>query len=280
MLRLFFTLLILSLTLVPAQLVASSSGVTQRSTLTSAGCGTATCHGAQPSSTVSVSLVQAVEGRVTVAPGSTTTLTVVVSHASQKAAGVNISVATALNGNMAAGTLAPAGLGSGLRASQGQLTHSFPKNMANGEARFEFTWKAPSEEGTYFLHAVGNAVNGNGVPMGDFWAWLEPVEIVVSATNSVNESQLSHGTVQIAPVPAHADLTISVPVTAGESLTVQIMDATGSVVKTEWTYSNTDHFVYVWDGRTSSGAEAPAGTYAVAVISGRRIHTGKAVIMR
>ncbi len=152
--------------------------------------------------------------------------------------------------------------------------------MANGEARFEFTWKAPSEEGTYFLHAVGNTVNSNGVPSGDFWAWLEPIEIVVSGTNSVNEAAFVHGAAQIAPLPAHGEVTISVPVTAGEPLSVQIMDATGSVVRSEQTRSNTDHFVYVWDGRTSSGEAAPSGTYTVAVINGRRIQTGRAVIMR
>jgi len=280
MYRLFSTLVLVSVIMIPSQLVASSSGVTQRSTLTSAGCGTGTCHGAQPSSTVTVSLAQAVEGRVTVAPGSTTTLSVLVRHASLRAAGVNISVATALNGNMPAGTLAPAGLGSGLRATQGQLTHSFPKNMSSGEAKFDFTWTAPTEEGTYFLHAVGNAVNSNGVPTGDQWNWLEPIELVVSATNSVSETTVAMGAAHIAPVPAHGDVSIAVPVQAGERLTVQIMDASGSVIRSEQTRSNTDHFVYVWDGRTSTGAAAPSGTYTVAVINGRRIHTGRAVIMR
>jgi len=267
------------LLLLPFTAEASSGGVTRRAQLTTAGCGAGSCHGAQPSTQTSVSLAEAVDGKLTVEPGSTTTLTLVVQHQTQAAAGTNIAVNTELNGTTPAGTLA-ADQASGLRALQGQLTHSTPKNLSGGEVRFEFTWTAPETEGTYYLHAVANAVNRNGVSTGDQWNWLQPIEITVSGTSSVNESIVHLGGATIAPMPAHGEVTISVPVTAGEPLSVQIMDATGAVVRVERVTSNTDHLVYVWDGRTNDGSLAGNGTYTVAVIGARSVQTGRAIIVR
>jgi hypothetical protein len=146
--------------------LAYSGGITG---VTSSGC---TCHGAQSSATT-----LSLSGNTTTRAGQTLNLTVVVAHSSQQAAGVNIAVKDQQGQNV--GTLAPA-TGSGLRLSNGELTHQQPKTMSNGQAAFSFTWTAPSTPGTYTLRAAGCAVNGNGNTFGDAWNFLSPVTLTVA----------------------------------------------------------------------------------------------------
>jgi hypothetical protein len=146
--------------------LAYSGGITG---VTSSGC---TCHGAQSSATT-----LSLSGNTTTRAGQTLNLTVVVAHSSQQAAGVNIAVKDQQGQNV--GTLAPA-TGSGLRLSNGELTHQQPKTMSNGQAAFSFTWTAPSTPGTYTLRAAGCAVNGNGNTSGDAWNFLSPVTLTVA----------------------------------------------------------------------------------------------------
>lgn len=50
----------------------------------------------------------------------------------------------------------------------GDVTHSEPKlNDANGQASFEFTWRAPATAGTYTLYAAATSVNLDGKRTGD-----------------------------------------------------------------------------------------------------------------
>ena len=146
--------------------LAYSGGITG---VTSSGC---TCHGAQSSATT-----LSLSGNTTTRAGQTLNLTVVVAHSSRQAAGVNIAVKDQQGQNV--GTLAPA-TGSGLRLSNGELTHQQPKTMSNGQAAFSFTWTAPSTPGTYTLRAAGCAVNGNGNTSGDAWNFLSPVTLTVA----------------------------------------------------------------------------------------------------
>ena len=146
--------------------LAYSGGITG---VTSSGC---TCHGAQSSATT-----LSLSGNTTTRAGQTLNLTVVVAHSSRQAAGVNIAVKDQQGQNV--GTLAPA-TGSGLRLSNGELTHQQPKTMSNGQAAFSFTWTAPNTPGTYTLRAAGCAVNGNGNTSGDAWNFLSPVTLTVA----------------------------------------------------------------------------------------------------
>mgnify|MGYP001773232660 CR=1 FL=1 len=151
-------------------LLGYPSGITG---VTQSGC---TCHGSSPSSSVSVT-AQSSSGSFRTRPGQTLSLTVIVAHSSQQAAGVDIAVHTQSGQN--AGTLSPAS-GSGLQLSNGELTHTQPKTMNNGQAAFSFTWTAPNSPGLYTLRAAGNAVNNNGNTSGDFWNFLSPVTLTVA----------------------------------------------------------------------------------------------------
>ena len=131
-----------------------------------------TCHG-NASSGTSLSI----PGRstaITVKPGETLSLSLIVAHSSQSRAGMNVAVLNSSGGN--AGTLQA---GSGSQLISGQLTHTSPQAISNGSASFPFQWIAPAAPGTYTLRAVGNAVNGDGGSGGDGWNFLAPITITV-----------------------------------------------------------------------------------------------------
>lgn len=168
-----------------------SSGRSGRTATTSAGCGGG-CHGSSSGIGTTVTASSA-SGSFTVAPGSTTSFTVVIAHATLPSAGVDIAVKTDLTGTTNVGTLAPAS-GSGLQLSTGELVHSTPKALSSGQVSFTFTWTAPSTAGSYYLRAIGNAVNLNGVEdSGDIWNWLSPITITVAATPIVTVNSPNGG---------------------------------------------------------------------------------------
>lgn len=272
-LRCFFATLLIVIITVNAQ--AEPNGITGRTGTNGTGCGGNACHGGKSTATT-VSLLQAVDGKITVAKGSTIQLTLRVANATKAAGGCDIAVKTSKNGLVRAGTLKAVD-GSGLYSSGGELTHVTPRAFVDGSAEFLFTWQAPATVGTYYLQAAGNAVNANGSSSGDNWNFMEPVQIVVSEPSSVNET-ISPLT-SVFPVPAHNHVTVSAPVEPGTEVEVAITDAIGEIIYSWTGISNTEEMQFVWDGRTNNGTLAPTGTYSVAIINQRRIMIGKAVII-
>lgn len=256
--------------------IASSTGVTGRVATNGTGCGGNDCHGSVSQGTT-VSILEAVDGKITMKPGVTVTLTLQVFNPNKTAAGCNIGVKTVKNGFIRAGTLVAIS-GSGLYLLGSELTHASPKTMTDGSATFEFEWKAPTNQGTYYLQAAANAVNESGTPDGDNWNFMEPVQIVVSTEVGVHsaESPLT----SIYPVPAHGNVTITAEAVAGTDVSITIVDALGAVIR-EWTgQCNNGAFVYVWNGRSQDGSPAPPGVYVVAVQNQRRLIWGRAILAR
>lgn len=241
-------------------LFAYRSGITGQ---TASGC---TCHGTQNSNTTLTAISQS--GSWTVQTGSTNTFTIRVANSGYSYAGINIAVKTTQNGGTNAGTLTP-NTGSGLQSSNGELTHTSPKNYSD-YASFDFTWTAPSTPGTYYLRAAGNAVNNNNQNTGDQWNFMTtqeitvvaPTQVVVSAPNggetvcpgstfnirwtysnvtNVKILLSSDGgnnftTTLVASTPASAgSWTWNVPsnLTAGNTYKIRIEDASNSNVKDE-----------------------------------------------
>lgn len=130
------------------------------------GCGS--CHGSTASATTTSTFAASA---TTVAPGETIDITFTVSStdSSHVAAGFNV-------GAPDGGTLAA---GSNNKLSSSQVTHSARTSFTSGSVSFDFTWTAPSTEGSYTLQGAGNAVNGNGGYSGDGWSLAGDLEIVV-----------------------------------------------------------------------------------------------------
>ncbi len=247
---------------------AEPSGYSGRASATSAGCGT--CHGGSASSATTVSLLGGAP--TSVLPGSTTQFTIVVAHATQRVAGVDIAVRTTATGSTAAGTLAVIA-GQGTRLRQGEVTQSTPKTMSNGQATFTFNWTAPTTEGTYYLQAVGNACNGNGSDdSGDRWAFMQAVPIVVSSVNSINED-IDAPALVVSPNPLYggAPLLINgLPATANR---LSIMASNGAMV-------------YSVDIDPSASEQPfnlpnlPSGTYAVLVSTRTGVVSAPLVVLK
>ncbi|HLP28591.1 MAG TPA: choice-of-anchor V domain-containing protein [Candidatus Didemnitutus sp.] len=272
--------LLVSMFLVTSSLFASSSGQAGRTASTSPGCSGSGCHGAASSANPATSLrvAQAVDGKVSAVVGETVTLTVIVSHESRVASGVGIAVKTTETGTTNAGSL---GLvtGQGLRLSAGELTHSSPKQFVDREASFSFTWTAPSQAGTYYLRAIANAVNGDGTASTlDQWNRMPVVEVVVALPNSVEE--YSHVDVTVSPVPAHENVSVTVPTQPNEQLQISVLDHLGAVVATDNATASGESFRYVWNGRRNDGSLVPQGAYVVAILSDRKLMKGRAIIVR
>jgi hypothetical protein len=140
-----------------------------------------TCHGSQNSNTIMSPSSQS--GLWTVMAGSQNTFSVTVANSNKSHAGVNIAVKTASDGNTDAGSLSPVS-GYALQASNSELTHTNAKPYSSS-AEYKFTWTAPTTPGTYYLKAVGNAVDSNNQSSNDQWNYMTPKAIVVQAAPTV-----------------------------------------------------------------------------------------------
>jgi len=63
------------------------------------------------------------------------------------------------------GTLLP--VDADLQQSNGEITHTAPKNFTAGQVEFRFNWTAPAFDGVYTLHGAGNSTNGGLDLLGD-----------------------------------------------------------------------------------------------------------------
>ena len=166
----------------------TSSNGRINSTETTQGC---TCHGSSNSNT---SLSIESDNDFNLSTGETETFTITVSNSNKTHAGINISVKDKSSNGSKVGTLAPVS-GSGLKLQTSELTHTSEKSMSGGEVDFEFTWTAPSEPGTYYIKAVGNAVNDNSGTSGDEWNWMTVQEVIVKGITltSLNSGSVCAG---------------------------------------------------------------------------------------
>lgn len=216
--------------IIPCVALADPNGKAGRTSTMTQGCGD--CHGTNAGSTVTLSL----KGPKTMRPGEVGTFSILIGHASNPSAGLSVAVRkTATGTNDGVGTLAVV-TGSGLRVrgtgAAAELTQSAPKLMSNKQAEFPFTWTAPTTPGTYYVQAVGNAVNGNGrEDAGDDWTFLQPVEIVVEAATSVHEDVAALATIFPNPCSSAEILNIGTEITG--TTQVQLINAQGQIVLDE-----------------------------------------------
>ena len=216
--------------LIPCIAFADPNGKTGRTSTMSQGCGD--CHGANAGSSVKLSL----NGPKTMKPGEMGTFKIIIEHASNPSAGVSVAIRKSTTGTGdGVGTLA-AVTGAGLRlrgtGAAAELTQSAPKLMSNKAAEFAFTWTAPATPGTYYVQAVGNAVNGNGrEDAGDDWTFMQPVEIIITSATGVNEELAALSAIFPNPCGPTEILNIGTDITGVSQ--VQLVNANGQIVLDE-----------------------------------------------
>lgn len=190
---------------------------TTRTILNSTSCGGVGCHGTSTPNTAvrlwAFANNQRIADSIVVMPGARVRLTVMVAH-SNSGAGINVAVRAGLTGEVSVGTVTPADNSIAVRGTtpSTELTHTQAKGKAQGDSAitFSFDWQAPTATGTYFLRAIGNAVNNNGIPdASDAWNWLQPLRLVVTSVVSVQSPEEGLGQFDVAPNPISGSSTFS-----------------------------------------------------------------------
>lgn len=250
--------------------VADEGGKNGRTALSGAGCGD--CHGEFATPSTSVSIEGVTGTSIAMAPGETRTFTVIVAHATQAAAGVDIAVKTTATGTTDAGTLSPVA-GSGLTKKGAELTHSAPKSMSAGMATFSFTYTAPAAEGTVYLRAVGNAVDLDGAETAsDVWNWMQPITIDVRSTTSVDEIS-STETQSIWPQPLNDATVLTITGVGPEEYSVTLVNTVGEQYQLG-SYEPDDSGTLVLDLRNLT---LPKGVYGLVMRGSRTTTTSRFV---
>jgi hypothetical protein len=255
-----------------------------RNATTTAGCSGNACHGTSTPNTGvrlwAFANNQRIVDSLTIAPGMRVRFTVMVAH-SNAAAGVNIAVRTNATTDVAAGTITPADNTLSLRGTAGaEVTQArrIAKAMPTDSAvAFSFDWVAPTTPGTYFLRAVGNAVNGNVLAdAADVWNWLQPVRLVVTLASSVRLQPAADGeNLSIAPNPASGATTFAWTLPDGsaaalnEEFTLRLVNAAGTEFRSWNGTANAGQVTIPFDGKDAQGVMLPTGQY-FAVLQTRR----------
>jgi len=168
------TAAVFAFVLCSSQAAAYRDGISGR---TQIGCGGSTCHGSQPSTATTITLI----GDQTVDPNTVNTFTLQVQHSSQASAGFNLA-AFDQNGQPAGTLQYPSTENPYVKLLNGELTHRNRRTMSGTPrtAKWQVQWRSPSQPGIYTIRAVGNATNSDGRANAiDEWNYLPPVTIVV-----------------------------------------------------------------------------------------------------
>jgi hypothetical protein len=269
----FFQRIFLSLSLfllISSVALADKKGETGR-TATNLGCGSAQCHGTSSSQSTSVTF-SSNSGSFTVAPGGKLVITVIVAHPTQAAAGFDAAIKTTANGSTNAGTLTTSS--TDCKVANNEVTHTAPKAMSNGKAEFTFTWTAPATEGTYFLRAVGNAVNGDDrADADDLWNWATPVPIIVKQASGVENFDDNPIALTVFPNPTSDVVTMTYDIATFKGATLEITDLLG--------YSYLRQSVDNTSGTIALSTQSfPAGLYQVQLRVGSVQQLQRLVIIR
>lgn len=262
-----FGMICLALAATTTLAMANDNGKAGRTSRLGEGCGD--CHGVTASSAVTVSM-PGVSGPIEMTPGSSREFTIVVAHNALAVAGIDVAVHDAEDGGVNVGTLA--GVSNvRLKGTTGELTHAEPVAMSGGQVSFTFTWKAPDVAGTYYVQAIGNAANGDGAEDSrDQWAWMTPVQIVVSTTSGVAEQRRgSSASPVISPMPLTSGSRGSISGLTPGSNVVVLRDMQGRIV-----HQQTLDAASTADQLPLDAPALPSGIYGVTVTtSGRATRT-------
>ena len=159
--RLGFTLLLTLLVLAPLLRTGAPAGADNRgktgysgNPATTRGETCASCH------TGGIAPQVAIFGPQTIAAGATHAYTLSIEGGQAKAGGFDVSASD--------GVLAALPGASDVKRSDGEVTHTRPKNVdAEGELSFAFLSTAPAEAGTVQLYGAGTSVDLDGRILGD-----------------------------------------------------------------------------------------------------------------
>jgi len=242
---------------------AVSTGKTGATRKNGNGC---TCHGASPTSGVTVQII----GPDTLEANEKASYQVSISGGPAVSAGTNIAASA---GVLSAGT--------GLKAIGNELTHTGPKAFSGNKVIFTFDYTAPGDAGTATLYANGNSVNATGNTSGDQWNFAPDKEITVSAVNNVIDLAVSEFPAEFSlnqnyPNPFNPTTTIPFTLTQTGNVSLKVYNMLGELVAILVEgFKNAGSYQISFDaGQLSSG------TYLYQLIAENKILTRKMLVFK
>ncbi|MBI4549276.1 MAG: T9SS type A sorting domain-containing protein [Ignavibacteriae bacterium] len=161
-----------------------------------------------------------------------------------------------------------------------ELTHTMPKPFQNDTVRWDFSYQAPSTQGTDTLYSVGNSVNGDGLPTGDAFNFGVNfiVEVYKDTMLDVTE-EVQPYTFQLFqnyPNPFNPVTDIRLRITDYSYVVLKVFDVLGRVVMTLVNEKKAPgEYVVRWDARGM-----PSGIYLYRLRVGSFIETKKMVLVQ
>lgn len=252
-------ILILSFTILLYAYSTGITGLTKKSN--TPGC---TCHGLSLSEDIIVTII----GPDSLMPNQTTNYSVTISGGPLKAAGTDIAVSN--------GTLSPAS--SDLKLQNSELTHVLPKAPSAGVVTFNFTYTAPSVQGTQTIYANGNSVNFNGQNTGDQWSYALNKIVQIGTVTGIEDNQniFTYKLEQNFPNPFNPTTNFEFQISNFELVTLKVYDAFGKEVAVIADKElNSGNYRYQWN----AGGLA-SGVYFYQLKSGDFVKTKKLILMK
>jgi len=145
--------------------------------------------------------------------------------------------------------------------------------LTTGNNATKTPFARPSWTNVYLANVNGEA-SGTEVPTLDV--------IMVSVQQSEAGSTMVEN-MSIAPNPSPGDMLVSfsVPQALPQPVSVQVVDAMGTVIATLSTHIQNEGMYYMrWNGRDAQGSSVPAATYFIVAGSGQSLVVQRAVVLR
>lgn len=236
-------------------------GVTNNPNVDFPGC---TCHNPTPNSNTSVWITS---DAPEFAPGQKYRFKIWIANENMEAAGVNISKFRTRDTSSRLDTV----LGQGMRKTTQQLTHRFPKPVAEGLVTYEFDYTTATT-GSDTIYAVANAVNDNGsAEPGDQWNFAAKFPIDFGVRSVALKPEIADG-FTISPNPARNFVRLQYMMKKPVDLRIMLVDVAGREALVRQT-----NVLGTGKGETMLDlGNLPSGDYFVHVTSGGALlYTGK-----
>lgn len=234
-----------------------------------------TCHGSNPTPSVSVSIT----GPDSVAVGQTVTYSVSISNGPAQVGGFNVAVDTGSVDIIPGDTTIkreeyPFGSG------EYELTHSHPKPFSGNSVSWSFRYTAPNFPIIDTLYASGNSANNDGTNDNDNWNWSPNKQIrVYNPIGIINISSVARdfSISQNYPNPFNPITQINFSVARSSNVQIKVFDILGNE-----TALLVNENLKQGEYKTEfNAANLASGTYFYSlVINGEKISTKKMLLVK
>lgn len=226
------------------------------------------CHGS-----INTGVTVTITGPDTVNTGQTQQYSITISNAGKT--GMGLDVATRLG---ALGVVT-----SGLRISNGELTHNDNIPMTNGSVTVSFNYTAPGTGGTDTIWAVGLAGNSQSNTGGDAWNNALSKRIIVRSTVGI-EPNISPADFSISenyPNPFNPSTSINISLIKETNVEIKIYDVNGAEICSMFNniLKPGDH-KFTWHALNNSGSKVNSGIYFMKINAGGNYETRKMILVK